>query len=185
MPKDAIPSPNRARAVFVLVQTLGGAAVLGSYAHGLLTHADAVEVLWGTTAPAVVDVYTKTMLAAAFGYFPFTILWLLHGPAMRLGDRPVMPVVSSLYALVLIPSALWMPLTFAAANSRSIVAYVAMRVALVMVAAGSLGLLVVLLRARERPSRALFVAAVLGMAAFFLQTAILDAFVWPSLVPIL
>ena len=185
MRTEASPSPSRARLAFVLIQVVGGAAVLGSYAHGLLTHADAVEVLWGDTAQPIIDAYTQTMLAAAFGYFPFTYLWLRYGPELCIGDRPAMPIVTALYALVLIPSALWMPLTFEAEHSGSLAIYIAMRVVLLLVAAGSLGLFIVLFRARPRVSHALFVAAVVGMGAFFLQTAILDAFVWPVLVPIL
>lgn len=185
MTTEASPSPFRARLAFVLIQVVGGTAVLGSYAHGLLTHADAVEVLWGETAQPIIDAYTQTMLAAALGYFPFTYLWFRYGPEMHLGTRPAMPIVNTLYALVLFASALWMPLTFEAEHTGSLAVYVAMRIVLLLVAAGSFGLFVALFRARPRVSHGLFVAAVVGMGAFFLQTAILDAFVWPVLVPIL
>lgn len=177
---EATKKPGRL--AFLALQALGGTAVLGSYAHGLLTHEEPAAVLWGYTPANVRSVYTVSMLAAAAGYFPFTYLWLKHGPSMKLGKSEAFPIITGLYAAVLLPSALWMPLTFAVHESKSPVTYAAMRAVLFTVGAASVGLLAALFTAKPRPSKALFTAAVIGTSAFVFQTAVLDALVWPTLV---
>lgn len=179
---DATKKPSRI--AFLALQALGGSAVLGSYAHGLLTHEEPAKVLWGETPENIRSLYTVSMLAAAAGYFPFTYLWLKHGPSMKIGERDAFPIVTGLYALVLIPSALWMPLTFEAHATKEALPYYAMRGVLYTVGAASAGLLASLLVAKPRPKKALFAAAVAGTAAFVFQTAVLDALVWPKLVPV-
>jgi hypothetical protein len=84
---------------------------------------------------------------------------------------------------VLIPSALWLPLTFEMIAQPSTLLWVSIRAVLFCVAFGSLGLLLWLIRsARVRPS-GLARSAVAGCVAFCIQTALLDALVWPAFYP--
>jgi hypothetical protein len=120
-----------------------------------------------------------SMLAAAAGYFPmtgFVLSRLQHAPRVFL----------ALYALILLPSALWMPLTFAYLESPSAPLWWTVRGVLLLVGAGSLGVLAALLaqpRGSEGRGRG-WAAAVAGACAFSLQTALLDALVWPAYFPV-
>ena len=60
------------------INLLGGAAVLGSYAHGLATHPEGGEALWGGVLPQLRPLYTAGMLLAALGYLAFTYFLLVH-----------------------------------------------------------------------------------------------------------
>ena len=103
------------RHALVGLNVLGGLAVLGSYAYEITAHAGTSEALWGAVPDALRPFYTISMVMAAIGYFPLT-LFLLFGvdpDRTRIGGRFGYGVLVVLYALILVPSALWMPLTFA------------------------------------------------------------------------
>ncbi|MFO0695016.1 MAG: hypothetical protein U0230_15765 [Polyangiales bacterium] len=164
---------------FVLLNVLGGIAVLGSYAHGIATHPTLVPALWGEMPASLQSVYNVTMLVAAAGYFPFTYVFLRHGRSMTYFGTKGLGTIEALYALVLVPSALWMPLTFAWLESPSTPLWLAVRGVLALVAFGSYGLFAALVTAKPRVSTPLFAAAVLGLLAFTLQTGVLDPWIWP------
>ncbi|MBW2508727.1 MAG: hypothetical protein JRE81_08865, partial [Deltaproteobacteria bacterium] len=93
---------------------MGGAAVLGSYVHGLLTHPETRNDLWGSIPLELQAVYGVTMWLAAAGYFFFSYYFLVRTDAdeARFG-RFGFGLINALYALIMVASALWMPLTFA------------------------------------------------------------------------
>jgi hypothetical protein len=125
------------------------------------------------------------MFLAAAGFFPMTWALGLRGdPASIrfLGGRGF-GTLFPLYGLVLVPSALWLPLTFVFADSPSTFMWWAVRVDLLLVGIGAVGLLAAVLTVRPRPHPALHVLAVVGALAFTLQTAVLDALVWPAYYP--
>ena len=157
----------------------GGSAVLLSYAWGFLARPEAVGALWGGVPEAARPLYTLNMFLAAGGYFLFTpfVLFRLPPDATRLTGGYGYGVFRRLYALVLLPSAAWMPLTFLVVEGWPI--FWLVRLTLAAVAFGSLGLLAALLALREprAPGRALAVA---GLVPFCVQTAVLDALVWPA-----
>lgn len=174
---------TRPRAIFVALNVLGGAAVLGSYAHGLATHADPGRI-WGGVPDAWKPWYTRSMLLAAAGYFPFTYWFLTRVDPDRVRIGPVgWGAVLACYAAVLAGSALWLPLTFRMLERPSAGLWVLVRADLFLVAAGALGLLACLLLGRPRDRSLLFWAAVIGLLAFCWQTVVLDALVWPSYFP--
>jgi hypothetical protein len=186
VPTRAGRPASRARRRLLLLNALGGAAVLGSYAL-TFSRPDAGEILWGGVPESLKPLYTRNMFLAAAGYFPFTAL-LAFGvdPArVRFFGRWGYGLLFGLYFLVLIPSALWLPLTFAFADSGgSMALWWAVRVDLALVAVGSLGLLGAVWTASPPPNRALQVAAVVGALAFCLQTVVLDAAIWPAYYPL-
>lgn len=172
------------RAGLLWLNALGGLAVLASY--GLLfTRPDASAVLWGGVPGGLRPLYTTNMLLAAAGYFPFTALLVLASdPArVRFFGRAGYGLLYWLYGLVLIFSALWMPLTFVFADAPSAAGWWLVRADLALVAVGSLGLLGCTLTIQPRPARWLHVLAVAGCLFFCLQTAVLDAILWPAYYP--
>jgi hypothetical protein len=172
------------RSLFLALNALGGLAILGSYAHGLLTQPEPGRV-WGGVPEGLRPLYTVSMLAAAAGYFPMTLYVLLGLDPLRTRvGRFGWPAFTALYALVLVPSALWMPLTFALLDAPSGALWLAVRGVLALVGLGALGVLAAIAVARPRGPRLAWIAALVGAAAFALQTAVLDALVWPAYFPI-
>jgi hypothetical protein len=88
-----------------------------------------------------------------------------------------------LYALILVPSALWLPLTFEMLEAPSAALWVAIRGVLGLVAVGSLGLVAALASARPPEAPVARAVALAGAAAFSFQTAVLDACLWPAYFP--
>ena len=99
----------------------------------------------------------------------------------RVGSKPGQPLVTLLYLLVLVGSALWLPLTVGVIDHPSTLAWWAVRVVLSVVGLASLGLLTVVLSARPRARGR--TAAALGAIPFCIQTALLDATIWPVYFP--
>ena len=166
--------------LMLLINLFGGAAVLGSYAHGLRTHPGAAQVFWGGVPASIRPVYAAGMFVAAAGYFAFTcfLLFRLNPSAARVFGRFGFALFNALYAAVLIPSALWMPLTFRAVQQSSLLLLWTVRIVLVAVACASLGLLLALLNVEPRQPWWAYWAAVVGCAGFCIQTGVLDAIVW-------
>lgn len=166
----------------VALNVAGGIAVLASYAWGVVLSPALRTGLWGGVPEALRGVYTVNMLLAAAGYFPFAFLLIFRTPRDRLrAEAGVGPgAILALFALVLIPSALWLPLTAHMLDAPSDATWLAIRAVLFAVGAGSTGLLVVLARIARSRGGALVWAALLGAIPFWTQTALLDALVWPA-----
>ena len=166
---------------WLAINVVGGAAVVGSYVHGLATHPDSRNQLWGATPPELQAVYSVTMLLAAAGYFFFSYYFIVRTNAdeVRFGSRGF-GLINALYALILFPSALWLPLTFAYLDSPSPTLWAAIRADLFGVATGSLGLIVAFVFMKPRAEGLAGVLALVGLLVFALQTAFLDLIVWPQ-----
>lgn len=173
------------RTALIALNLVGGIAVLASYAWGIGGHPESRGALWGGVPDSLRPFYTVSMFSAAIGYLLFSAFIVFGRPGRAsvegAADTARLPI---LYALVLIPSALWLPLTFEMVAEPSALLWWSIRAVLFSVGLGSLGLLLWLVRtARTHPS-ALAWAAVAGCAAFCIQTALLDALVWPAFFPV-
>ena len=167
------------RARFVALNVAGGIAVLGSYVLGL---SGGAEGIWGGVPESWRPVYTVSMLLAAAGYFLFTYYFLMRfepAPDEDAGWSAVM----ACYALVLVCSALWLPLTSRMLASPSSGLFAMIRIDLLLVGMGAVGLLLILLGRRARDGSVAFWFAVAGLLPFCWQTAVLDALVWPAFFP--
>jgi hypothetical protein len=173
------------RSSLIALNIVGGLAVLGSYALGITTHPDSSGQVWGGVPDGLRPLYTASMLLAAAGYFPLTyfVVCRLNPDRTRIAGRFGFGLFLWLYALVLVPSALWMPLTFAMLAAPSPPLWLSIRVVLFAVALGSLALLAALPAARPRDHGWSFRLAVAGGVAFCFQTVVLDAFIWPAYFP--
>jgi mannose/fructose/N-acetylgalactosamine-specific phosphotransferase system component IIC len=164
---------------WLIINLLGGTAVLSSYVYGFLTHPDAARLLWGGVPEWIRPLYTAWMLAAAAGYL-LVAYYLLKSDfnAVTLFGRFDFRTLNFLYLLILIPSALWMPLTLAAAEYAWPGFVWLVRLDLGLVAVGSLGLLLAVIYLKPRMLTRSRFAAILGGAALSLQTVVLDAIIW-------
>jgi hypothetical protein len=174
--------PASPRRMFAALNVVGGSAVLASYAWGVLLRPESMGALWGGVPDALRPAYQANMLLAAVGYFAFTSYVLRLRPATARASLPLgYASFLVLYALVLIPSALWLPLSVSYVAAPGAPLWWAIRAVLAAVAIGSLGLVAALLALRDPPpGRTL---ALTGLVPFCVQTAILDAIVWPLYFP--
>ena len=164
---------------------LGGGAVLLSYAYVLgidpATRAD----LWGGVPLALLPSYVVSMALATGGFFAFTFFLVFRADpdSVRIAGRFGYGLFSGLYAMILAPSALWLPLTSAMVQQPGGILWLGIRLVLLAVGVGSVALLLALLSLKPRqPARAYWLA-VAGGVAFCFQTAVLDLFVWTTLFP--
>jgi len=169
-----------------LINVVGGTLVLASYIHGVLAHPDTRADAWGGVPAGLKPFYFISMLLAAAGYFAFTyfILFRLDPDEVKIGNACSFQLFHAIYALILFPSTLWMPLTFAMLEHPSSALWWAIRVTLAVVGLASLALLAVLLILGPSDSTSLYWLAVAGSAAFCIQTAVLDMLVWPAYFPV-
>ena len=125
------------------------------------------------------------MFLAAGGYFFFTfyILFRLDPQTTRVFGTLGYNAFHLLYALVLFPSAAWLPLTARMAEQQGWVSMAVVRLDLFLVAIGALGLLVGLVALGSNAPRGRTLA-IAGLLPFCLQTVVLDALVWPVFYPV-
>lgn len=172
--------PNKL--AWLWVNLLGGAAVIGSYILGFLTRPDASTALWGGVPESIRPLYTAGMILAAAGYLiVFAYFLRADGREPRLGQWSGYSLLTGLYLLILVPSILWMPMSiWALVRSSEALAWL-VRLDLVLVGAGAIGVLLALLKERSGRSSPFHTMAVLGSAALCLQTVVMDAVIWSSL----
>jgi hypothetical protein len=172
------------RRALLWINLLGGVAVIGSYAQGFLAHPELAPGLWGDVPETVRPLYTVSMLLAAAGYFAFTlpVAFRLDPDRIRVAGAGY-EIFAGLYLLILVPSALWMPLTFQMLAQPGVALWWSIRLVLFLVGGGSVGLILALALAKPWPSTGLRRLALVGAVAFAFQTAVLDAALWPAWFP--
>lgn len=174
---------HKSKILLLLINLAGGIAVLASYAIGFSSSAAGENILWGGVPTSIRPVYTTNMFLAAIGYFAFStfILIRLDAEKTRVADRYTYDVFSYIYAGILLPSALWLPLTYLAVQQPGQLLVWLVRLVLILVALASLGLLTALLKINQPEPKWAYRLALIGALFFCFQTVILDATVWSIL----
>jgi hypothetical protein len=177
---------HRDKRVMAWINVIGGVAVLGSYVHGIWTHPEAAGDVWGGVPQSLKPFYTFSMLTAAAGYLTFTyfLFFCVEPDEARVADRFSLRLFNALYVLILLPSALWMPLTFAMLDDPHEGLWMLIRLVLALVGIGSLAMIAALVALAPRLPAVPYWLAVAGSIAFSVQTALLDAVVWPAYFPV-
>jgi hypothetical protein len=167
--------------IMLWIIILGGIAVIGSYAWGLATHPGNGMALWGGVPQWLRTISTANMFLAALGYIIFTsYLLVLDLETTRVNIRAGFKAFNVLYAAILIPSALWMPLTFAYIANPGNLLWLAVRLVLFIVGLAALGMGSALMSIQPRKPAWFFWLAATGCVFFVIQTALLDALVWAN-----
>lgn len=168
-----------------LINVVGGILVLTSYVYIIKAYPDRRGDFWGDVPASLKPLYTVSMLLAAAGYFAFTsfILFRLDPDQVRTWNSFNFQLFHALYVLILVPSALWMPLTFAMLEHPRRRLWWSIRITLAIVGLASLGLLLALILLSDGESTIHYWLAIAGCAAFCVQTSLLDALVWPAFFP--
>jgi hypothetical protein len=166
---------------WLIINLLGGSAVIGSYIWGFQAIPKAATVLWGGVPAGIQPFYTAGMILAAIGYFAFSYFLLRSNQdEVRVAGRFGFGIFNAIFLLILVPSAFWLPLTLLAVEQASVLVVWLVRMDLALVAIGALGLLLALMNIQPRNPKWMQRIAVLGAVAFCFQTVILDAIVWSS-----
>jgi hypothetical protein len=169
--------------ILLTIMAICGAAVIGSYIQGFSTHPGSTETLWGGVSGGLRTLNYVTMILAALGFFAFSY-WLffrLNPDEVQIASRFGFWLFYVIFLVILIPSALWLPLTFTYLAHPGTGLWVAVRLVLALVGIGSLALLWAILTINTREVGLAYWLAVAGAIAFCVQTAVLDTFIWPAL----
>ncbi|OGN96326.1 MAG: hypothetical protein A2Y89_02970 [Chloroflexi bacterium RBG_13_51_18] len=168
--------------ILLAIMAVCGAAVIGSYIHGFSTHPGSAETLWGGVSGGLRTLNYVTMLLAVVGFFAFSY-WLffrINPEQVQIADRFGFWLFFIIFLVILIPSALWMPLTFSYQSHPSTGLWIGVRIVLALVGIGSLALLWAICAISPRETGIAYWFAVGGAAAFSVQTAVMDTFIWPA-----
>lgn len=166
--------------LLLLVNLIGGIAVLGSYVAGISGHPGQADLLWGSLPEGVRGVYTANMFPAAIGYL-VSFAWLMSASSAqpRLSGRPALPILTALYAVFLASSTAWMPLCWLALDSHDASLLPMIQAVLAIAGLASVGLLAALAKLTDPPRPRWHRAGLVGMGFLVLQCAVLDALIWP------
>lgn len=168
--------------VLLWINVIGGIAVILSYILPIVTHQGNSEPLWGGISGGLRNFYFVSMLLSALSYFAFTyfILFRLNPETVRVFQVINFIVFPIIYCLILIASALWMPLTYAMVGQPQTGLWIGIRTVLFIVGLAALCLVIALLGLSPRHSGFAYWLAVVGSIIFCLHTLVLDGMVWPA-----
>ena len=157
-------------------------AVIGSYIFGLRGDSG-TAVLWGGVPENIRPVYTVSMVLSAIGYFAFLNLLLLRvdPKEVTVGRRFGYSIFYPIFCLILVPSAIWMPLTNLYADEPGSGTWAGIRIVLFLVGLASIALAWALFVLRPRNRDKACWAAVVGSCYFAFHTFVLDAILWAAL----
>src|SRR4030042_3249236 len=95
--------------ILLLINIIGGAAVILSYIYGLKGQSGGANVLWGNVSEGIRPLYTVSMIISALGYFAFIYYVLFRiDPAT---SNIAYGLFFAIFLVILVASACWMPLT--------------------------------------------------------------------------
>jgi hypothetical protein len=172
--------------VFALLNLIAGTAVLASYAWGATAWpAETVTRLWGDVPEAVRPWYSSWMFVAATGYLVYAgfLFFRVDADRARVAGRYGFGLFNALLVLILVPSAVWMPLTLHHIEHPSSLSWLAIVVGLWTTGLASLAMIGALAALEPREPQGWARASLVGAMAFAGQTFVLDSCVWPLLFP--
>jgi hypothetical protein len=175
---------NAPRLVLLIINIIGGAAVLGSYIMGLKTHTGGADALWGGVPLRIRPAYGVSMILSAVGYlaFAYFILFKLDSTNTLIAGKLGYGFLSILFVLILGASTLWMPLTYVYIGHPTTSIWIGIRVVLLIVGLSSCTLVWALLNLKNGAGGlAYWWLAIAGSAYFAFHTTVLDALTWPVL----
>jgi hypothetical protein len=165
----------------IVINLIGGALVLGSYAYGLAQNNPSLSTLWGGVPASMRPFYTLGMILAALGYLScsFYLLFLINASEARVYNIFSYNIFNFIYIIILTPSILFIFLASKMILAPSMLTWFTLRFILFLVALGAFLMIIALVGLTPRSSHWGYGLALIGSALFFLHTFILDAIIWP------
>jgi hypothetical protein len=169
--------------ILLIINIIGGAAVIGSYVLGLRGQSGGANVLWGGVPVNIRPVYTISMILSALGYFAFFyyILFRLDPAQTSIAGISGFTLFYVIFLFILIPSAFWMPLTNIYVGNSGTTIWVLVRTVLAIVGLASIALFWALITLHGKVPGVSYWLAVVGSGYFAFHTAVLDAIIWAAL----
>jgi hypothetical protein len=167
----------------LVIIIIGGLAVIGSYVFGFTAQPGSGNALWGGVPDWLRPFYTISMVISVLSYFAFVTFILVRiDPAqVKIAGRFDFSLFYVIFLGILIPSALWMPLTQMMIRHPSKALWIGIRLVLVLVGLSSCALVWALLTLKTREPHLYYWLAVAGSTYFAFHTAVLDMILWPAL----
>jgi hypothetical protein len=168
--------------ILLIINIIGGAAVIGSYIFGLNTQSGGSNVLWGGVPVNIRPVYTVSMVLSALGYFAFLyyIFFRLDPAQISIAGVSGFTMLYIIFIFILVPSAFWMPLTNLYVSNPSMGIWIWVRTVLILVGLASIALFWALLTLQGKVPGISYWLAIIGSGYFAFHTTILDAIVWAA-----
>jgi hypothetical protein len=169
--------------LLLVIIALGGVGVIGSYMIGLKGKAGASEALWGGVPAKVRPVYGVSMILSAIGFLAvlFYIFFKLDPPDVAIAGRYGFDLFIPIFITILLPSALWMPLSKMYVERPSAVMWVIVRVVLFLVGLASIELAWALFALDLETRGVAYWFATVGSCYFAFHTFVLDAVLWAAM----
>jgi hypothetical protein len=169
--------------ILITINVVGGIAVIGSYILGIGSQSGGTSALWGGVPEDIQPIYGLSMLLAALGYFLFIffIIVKLKPKETVISGRFGYNLFNLIFILILLPSALWMPLTSMYVEDPNVGLSFAIRFVLTIVGLASIALVWSITKIGDKRPLKHFQLAVLGSAYFAFHTFVLDAVIWSVL----
>jgi uncharacterized membrane protein len=169
--------------ILLLMNVVGGAAVIGSYVLWLRGSSGGANALWGRVPAGLRPVYTISMILSAIGYLAvfYYLLFEAGADEVRISGELGFVWFIPIVVLMLFPSALWMPLSSLYVDRPSTVIWIAVRTVLFVVGLASIALAWALLALEPNDGNAAYWIAAVGSCYFAFHTFVLDALLWAAL----
>lgn len=170
--------------IMAVLNLVAGPAVLVSYVLSANAWSgETVKRLWGGVPPAIQPLYTAWMFVAASGYFLFTyyLFFRVDPEHASVAGRWGFGLFNVLYLLILVPSAIWMPLTLHHIEAPSPLTWKLIVAGLWTTGLASLALIASIAALEPREPSFAWKLALAGSVLFAGQTFLLDSCVWPLL----
>lgn len=169
--------------VLLVINIIGGIAVIISYIFGIRAQSGGANALWGGVPPNIRPVYGISMILSALGYFAFLyfVLFEIVSDEASIGGQFGFNFFYAIFLVILLPSALWMPLTNLYIGNSNIGVKIVIRIVLALVGLASITLVWAIISLEPKTLDAPYWLAVTGSSYFAFHTAILDGIIWSVL----
>jgi len=171
---------NLNQKIFLLVTIIGGVGVILSYVLGV-KFGKGIDALWGGVPQNIRGVYTVSMLVSALSFMVFSLYVFLN-----LGENNFdntfggVKLIFISYILLLICSALWLPLVNAMVAKPSKLIWLLIRGTLLLTGIVSVVITYLLISVGSKSPNLHFYLSVIGGFIFSVHTLVLDGLFWPS-----
>jgi hypothetical protein len=169
--------------ILIIINVIGGAAVLGSYVLDIRGKNGSANRLWGEMPQKARPVYYISMLLSAVGYFfiLYFLLFVVAPDSVVIAGSLGYWIFYIIFIGMLGFSAFRMPLTSKMALVPEKSTWIWLRAVLLMAALFSCALYWAILSIQEGNEGTAFILAAIGSGYFAFHTMVLDCIFWPIL----
>ena len=168
--------------ILLLINIIFGSLVLFSYYNGVTKNPDLSLKLWGGVPEILRPYIVGSMFIAAFGYFFFTYNFIVNVDlqSTKFFGKFSTLYLYAIYLLILIPSSLWIDLTFKYMESGLTIDWLYVVSILYCVGISSVFLFLFIIDSGDASKQFIYLASFIGGCFFVFHTLFLDGILWTS-----